>query len=68
MARDVEGRDERSAYVLALGDLGLAPHEFLRDPSPAVRMCAAMASAFADNVAPSKESRVPHAIDPKAHR
>jgi len=35
--------DERSAHVLALGDLGESPTLFLDDPSPAVRLCAALA-------------------------
>ncbi|MBO0759246.1 MAG: hypothetical protein J2P54_25685 [Bradyrhizobiaceae bacterium] len=50
MARDAETADERSAHVLAIRDLGLARLEFLKDPSPAVRACAAMAPAFANNV------------------
>jgi hypothetical protein len=39
--------DERSAHVLALGDLGVSPVAFLRDPSSAVRMCAALAPSLA---------------------
>jgi hypothetical protein len=61
-AKDIESRllalaqaahdsDERSAHVLALGDLGLSPIEFIQDPSPAVRMCAALAPSLAANPA-----------------
>jgi hypothetical protein len=39
--------DERSAHVLALGELGSSPSAFLSDPSPAVRMCAALAPSLA---------------------
>jgi len=55
MARDADTTDERSAHILALGDLGFAPLEFLTDPSPAVRICAAMAPALARNVGAIKE-------------
>jgi len=48
MARAATDSDERSAHILALGDLGYAPREFLADPSPAVRLCAALAPAFAE--------------------
>jgi hypothetical protein len=54
MARHAETTDERSAHMLALGDLGCAPVEYLEDPSPAVRVCAAMAPALAQS---------PHAIN-----
>lgn len=47
MARGARTADERSAHVLALGDLGPAPADFLNDPSPAVRMCAALAPGLA---------------------
>ncbi|WP_433345113.1 hypothetical protein ACQP25_23155 [Microtetraspora malaysiensis] len=42
---------ERAALVLALGDLGAAPREFLEDPHPGVRACAALAPALAGNPA-----------------
>jgi hypothetical protein len=51
LARTTQSTDERSAHVLALGDLGVAPVSFLEDPSPVVRMCAALAPSLADNVA-----------------
>jgi hypothetical protein len=51
MARSAENPDERSAHVLALGELGHAPLAFLTDSSPAVRVCAAMAPALATNPA-----------------
>jgi hypothetical protein len=47
LAQAAEDTDERSAHVLALGDLGCSPVEFLEDPSPAVRMCAALAPGLA---------------------
>jgi hypothetical protein len=43
LARCAWDNDERSAHMLALGDLGFSPTEFLEDPSPAVRLCAALA-------------------------
>jgi hypothetical protein len=46
VARAATSSDERSAYVLALGELGYAPTAFLSDASPAVRMCAALAPSF----------------------
>jgi hypothetical protein len=55
MAQDAESPDERSAHVLALGDLGRAPLEFLKDPSPAVRICAALAPALATDVSAIEE-------------
>ncbi|WP_020474742.1 HEAT repeat domain-containing protein [Zavarzinella formosa] len=52
LARSATDTDERSAHVLAMGDLGLSPGVFLNDPSPAVRMCAALAPGLAaDSVA-----------------
>ena len=39
--------DERAALVLAMGELGLAPREYLHDPHPGVRACAALAPALA---------------------
>lgn len=41
--------DERSAHVLALGELGVEPTSFLEDSSPAVRMCAALAPGLFDH-------------------
>lgn len=41
--------DERCALVLAIGDLGGNPKEFMNDPSPAVRMCAALAPTLASD-------------------
>jgi hypothetical protein len=55
MARRADNSDERSAHVLALGDLGHAPLEFLTDPSRAVRVCAAMAPALANDPAAIEE-------------
>jgi hypothetical protein len=46
MARTAD-TDERSAHVLALGECGISPRAFLSDPSPAVRMCAALAPSLA---------------------
>jgi hypothetical protein len=39
--------DERCTCILALGNLDCSPVQFLEDPSPAVRMCAALAPALA---------------------
>lgn len=44
-------RDERTALVLALGTLGAAPRQFLADPDVAVRTCAALAPALAQDAA-----------------
>jgi hypothetical protein len=49
LARAAGGTDERSAHLLALGDLGWSPVVFLEDPSPAVRLCAALAPTLATN-------------------
>ena len=49
LAHAADDVDERSAHVLALGDLGVSPVAFLDDPSPAVRMCAALAPSLADD-------------------
>ena len=49
MAVAARDPDERSALVLALGDLGVAPLSFLADPFPAVRVCAALAPAVSDD-------------------
>lgn len=49
LARAAHSPDERSAHVLALGEVGYAPEDFLEDPSPAVRMCAALAPGLATN-------------------
>lgn len=55
MARAAANSDERSTLVLALGDLGAAPASFLTDPSPAVRVCAALAPALATNETATRE-------------
>jgi hypothetical protein len=44
-------RDEKAALVLALGALGAAPRQFLADPDVAVRTCAALAPALAQDTA-----------------
>jgi hypothetical protein len=44
-------RDEKAALVLALGTLGAAPRQFLTDPDVAVRTCAALAPALAQDTA-----------------
>lgn len=46
LANRADDMDERSAHVLALGELGLSPVDFLNDPSPAVRLCAALAPSL----------------------
>lgn len=51
LARSAQSSDERSAHVLALGDIGFAPVEFLGEPSLAVQMCAALAPALKENPA-----------------
>ncbi|PRX02304.1 UNVERIFIED_ORG: hypothetical protein CLV66_11622 [Actinomadura viridilutea] len=55
VARRAPHRDERAALVLSLGDLGAAPREFLADPDPAVRACAALAPALARDPAAFEE-------------
>jgi hypothetical protein len=55
MAHAAASADERSALVLALGDLGVPPVAFLGDPSPAVRMCAALAPGLAADGAATAE-------------
>ena len=55
LARAARDADERCAYVLALGELGASPAAFLEDPSPAVRMCAALAPGLAGNAAATAE-------------
>ena len=49
MALTARNSDERSTLVLAIGDLGVAPTAFLDDPSPAVRLCAALAPGLKDD-------------------
>jgi hypothetical protein len=44
-------RDEKAALVLALGALGATPRQFLADPDVAVRTCAALAPALAQDTA-----------------
>lgn len=51
LARSATHSDERSAHVLSLGDLKITPESFLEDPSPAVRLCAALAPNLAPNPA-----------------
>jgi hypothetical protein len=51
LAHSAENTDERSAHVLALGDIGFAPVAFLEDLSPAVQMCAALAPSLAEDPA-----------------
>lgn len=51
LARAADDANERSAHVMALGHLGVSPVAFLDDPSPAVRMCAALAPNLSDNPA-----------------
>ncbi|WP_144124309.1 hypothetical protein [Catellatospora sichuanensis] len=48
-ARTTTDRRECAAYVLGLGELGEAPREWLDDPRLAVRTCAALAPALADD-------------------
>ncbi len=55
MAQKADETYERCSYILALGDTGFSPIEFLDDPSPAVRMCASLAPALATNPAAIKE-------------
>ncbi|MEV8517069.1 hypothetical protein [Dactylosporangium sp. NPDC051484] len=54
-AASTAGPDERAALVLAMGELGLAPREYLDDPHPGVRACAALAPALADDPAATAE-------------
>jgi hypothetical protein len=49
LAQAAQDTDERSSLVLALGDLGYSPAAFLQDPSPPVRMCAALAPSLASD-------------------
>lgn len=55
LAREASSSDERSTYVLALGELGCAPTAFLNDASPAVRMCAALAPSLSTDERAIKE-------------
>jgi hypothetical protein len=55
MARSAQDKDERSSLVLALGDLGVSPRAFLEDPSPPVRVCAALAPGLAADAAAINE-------------
>jgi hypothetical protein len=57
MARSAQDTDERCSLVLALGDLGVSPRAFLEDPSPAVRMCAALALGLAADAEAINELR-----------
>lgn len=47
--------DERAALVLAVGDLGRSPREYLTDPHPGVRACAALAPGLAADEAATAE-------------
>ena len=51
LAENAKNPDERSAFVLAMGEVGFSPFGFLDDPSPAVRMCAALAPSLASHPA-----------------
>jgi hypothetical protein len=55
LAQEAPNSDERSTYVLALGELGYAPTTFLSDASPAVRMCAALAPSLSTDERAIKE-------------
>ncbi|MFC4312419.1 hypothetical protein ACFPN2_25270 [Steroidobacter flavus] len=55
LARETSNSDERSAYVLAVGELGYSPTTFLSDSSPAVRMCAALAPSLSTDERAIKE-------------
>ena len=57
LAQEAKDSDERSAHVLALGELGVSPVPFLTDPSPSVRMCAALAPSLANNATAIDELR-----------
>jgi hypothetical protein len=52
---DRAGTDERAACMITIGQLGGQPREFLADPHPAVRACAALAPALADDPAAIRE-------------
>ena len=49
------GPDERAGLVLAIGELGLMTREYLTDPHPGVRACAALAPAMATDDAATTE-------------
>jgi len=55
LAADAGGPDERAAMVLCLGELGLEPRQYLADPHPGVRACAALAPALADDASATAE-------------
>ncbi|HEY0681188.1 MAG TPA: hypothetical protein VGD45_02560 [Steroidobacter sp.] len=55
LVREATSSDERSTYVLALGELGFAPTAFLSDASPAVRTCAALAPSLSTDERAIKE-------------
>ncbi|GHJ44033.1 hypothetical protein Cs7R123_13750 [Catellatospora sp. TT07R-123] len=60
-------RWECASYVIGLGDLGEAPREWLDDPRLAVRVCAALAPALADDPTAVKllvrTAQTPRALD-----
>jgi hypothetical protein len=49
LARAAVRVGERCALVLSLGEAGAPPREFLDDPDPAVRVCAALAPGLASD-------------------
>jgi HEAT repeat len=49
------GPDERASLVLAIGELGTVTREYLTDPHPGVRACAALAPAMANDDAATTE-------------
>lgn len=55
LAQVAKNTDERSALLLALGELGFSPIAFLEDASPAVRMCAALAPSLSTHPAAIEE-------------
>jgi hypothetical protein len=52
---DHAGTDERAACMITIGQLGGQPREFLTDLHPAVRACAALAPALADDPIATQE-------------
>ncbi len=54
-AGTAQDTDELSAIVLALGELGYSPREFMQHASPAVRLCAALAPSLANDPAAINE-------------
>ena len=54
MAEHAEHAYERATLVFAIGDLGGTPRRRLDDPNAAVRGCAALAEALADDEAATR--------------